>query len=78
MSAIRAAHARLLGVEDGAGHRALVAIIRIVIDRYVPRLVMFDGEPFLLVANLGPAGLIYGQERPFRADPGSILQEGSR
>jgi len=79
MNAIRAAHARLLGLENAAGHRALVAIVRIVVDGgAVPRVVMHEGEPFVLYARQdGAGGLIYGQERAVRVDRGMIV-EGAR
>lgn len=75
---LRAARARLLGLEDPEGHRALVAVVRIVVDNWVPRVVMHDGEPFVLYARHGThSDLIYGQERAVRVDPG-MVEEGAR
>lgn len=71
---IRAARARLVGLEDGSGHRAMVATVRIIVDQDVPDLVMFGGEPFLRFANLSDGSLIYAQTRPFRADTALTIE----
>lgn len=70
---LHAARARLLGLEDAAGHRRKVAVVRIVVDASVPRVIMLDGEPFVLFARQGGDGnLIYAQERAVRVDEGMI------
>jgi hypothetical protein len=63
------------GVLLGLDHRH-VATVSIVVAADIPRLVMFDGEPFLLKAN-GGGELVYVQTRPYRADR-SLTIEAAR
>lgn len=51
---------------DGT-HRITLTIV--VADR-LPKIVMLNGEPFLIEEDPDPARPFYFQERPFRADIG--------
>lgn len=66
-SKIRPVRAALVGL---AGERGIT--ITIVVDDIMPDVVMYRGEPFLLVLPAAPgrAEPIYRQVRPFRADGG--------
>ena len=64
MSGIRAVSATLLGLDQQ--HRATV---RVIIDRELPDVIMFDGEPFIL-DRVWVDPVSYHQLRPYRIDAG--------
>ncbi len=63
--AIRAARAALIGLD---GRR--VAIVTMVVDDHFPKVVMYEGEPFLFELSLDCAdrSALFRQVRPYRAD----------
>jgi len=74
---VRALHARLLGLEDDKGRRAKVAIVRLVVDSGpLPRVLMHDGDPFVLYARQGgvDGSALYARERAVRIDAGMIVE----
>jgi len=76
---ISAVSARLLGLEGADGRRPHVGTIRMVVDRKLPGLVMYEGEPFLLSSVTGGASfdVSYVQTVPFRADAGLLVRGAS-
>ncbi|QDP20693.1 hypothetical protein [Bradyrhizobium cosmicum] len=68
-----AARAILFGLD----RRVIVGAVRVVVaEGDAPKIIMFDGEPFLQMpvppAWDAKAVLAYGQERPYRADDGLL------
>lgn len=69
---MRAARAILFGLD----RRVIVGAVRVVITDEAPAVILYDGDPFLPMPV--PPGwdaravLAYGQERPYRADPGLL------
>lgn len=59
---------------DFAGDR--IALVTMVVGAALPRVVMFEGEPFVFDEGLDPysAHPAYVQSRPFRAD-GSLVKD---
>jgi len=76
MSVVRAANVRLLGLRDDKGGRAKVAIVRLVVDDGpLPRVLMHEGDPFILESMQGSEGLpLYARERAVRIDQGMIVE----
>lgn len=69
---MRAARAILFGLD----RRLIVGAVRVVIADEAPRVILYDGEPFLPMP-VPPAWsakdvLAYAQERPYRADEGLL------
>jgi len=69
---MKAARAILFGLD----RRMIVGAVRVVIADDAPKVILYDGDPFLPMPV--PPGwdakavLAYGQERPYRADEGLL------
>ncbi|MCK1669411.1 hypothetical protein [Bradyrhizobium sp. 153] len=69
---MKAARAILFGLD----RRVIVGAVRVVVADQAPKVIMFDGDPFLPMP-VPPTWsakdvLAYGQERPYRADEGLL------
>ncbi|PPQ17941.1 hypothetical protein CV770_18415 [Bradyrhizobium sp. AC87j1] len=73
---MKAARAILFGLD----RRMIVCAVRVVIADDPPKVILYDGDPFLpMPVPLGwdaDAVLAYGQERPYRADEGLLEAAG--
>ncbi|MET3991649.1 hypothetical protein ABID65_003289 [Bradyrhizobium sp. S3.9.2] len=68
---MRAARAILFGLD----RRLIVGAVRVVIADEAPKVILYDGDPFLpmpVPPGWDAAVLAYGQERPYRADDGLL------
>ncbi|MHB0784410.1 hypothetical protein [Bradyrhizobium sp. 5.13L] len=74
---MKAARAILFGID----RRVIVGAVRVVIADDAPKVILYDGDPFLPMPV--PPGwdakvvLAYGQERPYRADEGLLELAGA-
>ena len=63
---IRAVRAKLMDLQG-----KWLLDLTVVVGEEVPKIVMFNGDPFLLEPYADEEFLLYFQERPFRADVGA-------
>ncbi|WBL75625.1 hypothetical protein I3J27_21570 [Bradyrhizobium xenonodulans] len=73
---MKSARAILFGLD----RRVIVGAVRVVIADDAPKVILYDGDPFLPM-QVPPgwdakAVLAYGQERPYRADAGLLEAAG--